>query len=191
MRFVAVLALAVSVPGFAQELDINGYSNVVVPRSQGDFYNYNAGVREAARDAGFELHRSVEEIPREDWPKTLYMTGGMNFRTFTPYVMVYDVVLQASISGCAWDAERRPPSPLGRTSDRAIAAMLSGLIDDLGYRGFDRSAYEANLRARNLVTTASESPAASTAPVSPNRLRMSCGPNRSTDEPADSNREEN
>ncbi|HUQ52022.1 MAG TPA: hypothetical protein VM692_07355, partial [Gammaproteobacteria bacterium] len=142
--------------GFAQELDVNGYSKVVVPRSQGDYFNYQAGLREAARDAGFELNRSVEEIPSEDWPKTLYLRAGLNLKTIGIYVVVYDVALQTPIAVCQWRlvADRRV-SP-ARNFDKRIAAILRALIDDMGYRGFDQSAYEANVRARNSVASANQ-----------------------------------
>jgi hypothetical protein len=181
MRFAALLCGLLCATGSAQELDINGYSKVVVPRSQGDYFNYQAGLREAARDAGFELNRSVEEIPREEWPKTLYMRAGMNFKTLGIYVVVYDVAVQAPIAVCQRELGADVPGPPARNSDRAIAAILRGLIDDMGYGGFDQSAYETNVRARNLVATANQP---STTTASPDRLRMSCGTNRSEDAPA-------
>ena len=75
-------------------------------------------------------------------------------------------------------------------ADKAVALILKALIDNMGYRAFEQSAYESNLRARNLVTPTAQPSAASAAPASPDRLRMSCGANRSADEGADGNPEE-
>lgn len=77
----------------------------------------------------------------------------------------------------------------GRSSDKAVALILKALIDNMGYRGFEQSAYEGNLRARNPVNAVTEPSAVSTVPESPARPRMSCGPSSTTDE-TDGNREE-
>ena len=190
MRFVAVVAWLVCAPIGAQELAINGYSKIVVPRSQ-DYFTYDAGLRKAARDAGFEVHRSVEEIARDAWPKTLYITARLDTRAFALYVVVYHAVLQAPIAVCAWDrnSPRLTLGTPGRSSDKGVELVLKALIDNMGYRGFEQTAYEANLRARNLVTMGTEPSTASTAPASPARLRMSCGSSSSGGERADGNQD--
>ena len=102
MRFVAVLSVFLAANAFAQDLDINGYSKVVIPRSEGDLADYNAALGAAVRDVGFEVHRSAREIPDEARPRTLYMTAGLaSFSDLSIYVVIYDVAT-------SWRSSSRP-----------------------------------------------------------------------------------
>ena len=174
MRFVAVLSVFLAANAFAQDLDINGYSKVVIPRSEGDLADYNAALGAAVRDVGFELHRSAREIPDEARPRTLYMTAGLaSFSDLSIYVVIYDMATDTRIAICIRTLDG---SLAGRGSmvDRPLQAAMQDLLADLAYRGFDQSAYEANLRARAEPRSANEQSASPPAPTT-ERLRMSCG----------------
>ena len=174
MRLVAVLSVFLAANAFAQDLDINGYSKVVIPRSGGDLADYNAALRAAVREVGFELHRNAREIPDETRPRTLYMTAGLaSFSDLSIYVVIYDVATDTRIAICIRTLDG---SPAGRGSmvDRPLKAAMQDLVADLAYRGFEQSAYEANLRARAEPRSGNEQSAFPTAPAA-ERLRMSCG----------------
>ena len=116
MRLVGVLGCILCAPVFAQELDINGYSKVVVPRSQGTWFNENAALREALRGAGFEVHRSVDEIPREARSTALWMTVRVA-ELLSYYIFVFDVATNTGIAYCTLgDADVRVTHVPGRPS---------------------------------------------------------------------------
>lgn len=168
MRFVGVVGFLLCGTAFGQSLDINGYSKVVIPVAQGDYFDYNSMLREAVRDAGFELYRSVEELPAEDRPKTLHMTAGMTSDVAHPkiFIAVFDVVTQAGIAACTRELEG--------IASRYVRRTIERLVEDMAYQGFDQSAHDANVQARRLVATATEQSTSPTAAARPNAPRMNC-----------------
>jgi hypothetical protein len=180
MRLVWVLGSILCAPVFAQELDINGYSKVVVPRSQGLWFNENAVLREVLRTAGFEVYRSVNDIPREAWSTALYMRAGAggDFGEVL-YIAVFDVASDSRIAACAQNPSQvRAGHVPGRSSGSADAfgrMAINQLIEGLGYRSFAESAHEANLRAFAGATITTQQSTTPTADASPNTPRLSCG----------------
>jgi hypothetical protein len=179
MRLVWLLGCILCAPLFAQELDINGYSKVVVPRSQGVWFNENAALREALRNAGFEVHRSVDEIPREARSTALWMTARLVDLAFTYSILVFDVATNIAIAACKLDARNvrgvQVPRRAYGGADAIGRTAIYGIIDGLGYQGFNESAHETNLRVFNLARSATQQSAPPTASASPNGPRLSCG----------------
>jgi hypothetical protein len=185
MRLLGVIGFILGAPIFAQELDIDGYSKVVIPRVQGSLINTYSAVREAARDAGFEVHASLDEIAIEARPLTLYITAGLaDFSRLTVYIAVIDVATQLPVAYCARAASAGRPRR-GSVVGPGVEAALKHLIEDLGYQGFKLSAHEANVRALNLVANVAGQSALPAASASPETPRMSCAAEQVTSETID------
>jgi hypothetical protein len=173
MRLVWVLGLILlCAPVFAQELDINGYSKVVIPNAAGGLVNATSALRETAREAGFEVHRDADAIPTEARSTALYMTAGLAARPQPVFfILVYDLATQIPVAYCTRRASAGQPGSVGPS----VARAMEDLIEDMGYQGFEHSAYAANLRVFDLARTATEQSTPSTASASPNRPQLSCG----------------
>jgi len=182
MRFACAIGLVLCAPCFAQELDINGYSRVVVPRAQGAMFNSHAALRDALRAAGFELAGSVEELPKEGWPTTLYMTAGIaDQERLIFFVSVYDVVTQTRIAYCTLSVDDlRPGHVSGRRDPGFFGAIgseaIHELIQNMGYQGFGQRARDANWQVQKLALASSQQSTSANAPPSSGNPRMICRP---------------
>jgi hypothetical protein len=178
MRFVGLIVVVLCAPSFAQELNINGYSKVVVPRTQGALFDADVALREAARVAGFEVHGSVEEIPREGWSTTLYMIPGVaDYDRLEFAVAVFDVATQTQIAYCTrseHETRRRHVPGRGVGFEVLVNNVITQLVEDLGYEGFRQSAQEANWQIQKLVLASPPQSTSAEIPASPGKPRMSC-----------------
>jgi hypothetical protein len=164
MRVLGVVGFLLCSPAYAQRIDIDGYSTVVVAAAS---RRIDAMLGRAAADAGFEVHATVEDVPQADRAKTLYMSiiasqvAGQPTQGVTFFLVVQDVVSSARIAVC----EASVPSLMGKNSfvERAAMQNTKLIIKRLGYSGFDQNAHERNLRALGLVVDASDRPTTSEA----------------------------
>jgi hypothetical protein len=169
MRFLALVGFLFSWPALAQDLDINGYSTVMIPYADEHLFGAMAEIKEAVKAAGFEVIEVRDQVDPAAVGTTLLLGAAWDPPPARGQVMVivFDIVTRAPVA-----TSTQPIFDLlsmsSSAATRRVRYTARKLIEDLGYSGYDAAAYQRNQLAIQLArSNAEQSPPPETVPNPP------------------------